>query len=138
MQKINFISPIAFEMLKLKNPAIWLAESIFALNSRTRFFTDRQFQQNHKGSYDAWFEPKKSTHQWTIFLLNKKKPILVVFLDIIPKMRFFYQKSSSVSFLPLRHPNFMRSFRKILWAILEKTHLPTDILIQLHLTVVKS
>ena len=32
MQKINFITPIAFEILKLKNPAIWLAESIFAFN----------------------------------------------------------------------------------------------------------
>ena len=30
MQKINFITPIVFEILKLKNPAVWLAESIFA------------------------------------------------------------------------------------------------------------
>ena len=100
MQKINFISPIVFEMLKLKNPAIWLAESIFALNSRTRFFADRQFQQNHKSSYDAWFEPKKSTHQWTIFLLNKKNPILGVFLDIIPKMRFFTKNPALSVFYP--------------------------------------
>ena len=32
MQKINFITPIAFEILKLKNPAIGLAKSIFAFN----------------------------------------------------------------------------------------------------------
>ena len=32
MQKINFITPLAFDILKLKNPAIWLAKSIFAFN----------------------------------------------------------------------------------------------------------
>ena len=32
MQKINFVSPIVFEILKLKNRAIWLAESIFAFS----------------------------------------------------------------------------------------------------------
>ena len=40
----------------------------------------------------------------------------------------FPKKSGSVSFLPLRQPNFMRSFRKMSWAILDKTRLPTDIL----------
>ena len=32
MHKINFITPIVFETLKLKNPAIWLDKSIFAFN----------------------------------------------------------------------------------------------------------
>ena len=32
MQKINFVTPLAFEILMLKNPAIWLADSIFAFN----------------------------------------------------------------------------------------------------------
>ena len=32
MQKINFVSPIVFEILKLKNRAIWLADSIFPFN----------------------------------------------------------------------------------------------------------
>ena len=32
MYKINFITLIGFEILKPKNPAIWLAESIFAFN----------------------------------------------------------------------------------------------------------
>ena len=32
MQKSNFIIPLVFEILKLENPAIWLAESIFAFN----------------------------------------------------------------------------------------------------------
>ena len=90
-----------------------MAESIFAFNLRTRFLPDIWFQQNHKGHYGAWFKPKKSTHQWTKALSPKW---------------VFSQKCSSVNFLPLRHPNFMRSFRKILWAILEKMCLPTDIL----------
>ena len=33
MYKINFITLIVFEILKPKNPAIWLAESIFAFNN---------------------------------------------------------------------------------------------------------
>ena len=41
--KINFIPPIVFEILKFKNPAIRMAESIFAFNSRTRFFPDIRF-----------------------------------------------------------------------------------------------
>ena len=32
MQKINFITPIVFKIMKLKNPAISMAESIFAFN----------------------------------------------------------------------------------------------------------
>ena len=59
------------------------------------------------------------------FLQKPKNPIFGVFLVIIPKMKFF-QKSGSVIILLLRHPNFMRSFRKILSAVLEKTRLPTD------------
>ena len=50
-----------------------------------------------------------------------------------PQNEIFSQKSGSVSFLPLRNPNLMKSFRKILRVNLEKTRLPTDIL-----TVVKS
>ena len=44
MQKINFMPPIVFEILKFKNPAIWLAEGIFAFfNSRTRLSQTRGF-----------------------------------------------------------------------------------------------
>ena len=51
MEKINFILPIVFEILKFKNPAIWLAESIFAFKLRARFSSDMQFWQYHKGHY---------------------------------------------------------------------------------------
>ena len=59
------------------------------------------------------------------YFKKKKQTILRVFLGIILKMRFF---PKNLSFLPLRHPNFMRSFRKILSTVLEKTRLPTGIL----------
>ena len=127
MQKINFIPPIVFEILKFKNTAIWLAEGIFAFYLKTRFFQTCCFQ-NHKVHYGAWFKFRKFTHQWTIFLKYPKTPIFRVFWGIVPKIRFFSQKFGSVSFSTLRHPNFMRSFRKALWAVLEKTRLPTDIL----------
>ena len=32
MQKIDVIPPIVFEILKFKNPALWLVKSIFAFN----------------------------------------------------------------------------------------------------------
>ena len=31
-KKTNFITPIVFEILKLENPAIWLAQSIFVFD----------------------------------------------------------------------------------------------------------
>ena len=43
MQKINFILPIDYDILKFKNLAIGLVESIFAFNSINRFFTDMRF-----------------------------------------------------------------------------------------------
>ena len=117
MQKINFITPIVFEIskfLRYKNPAIWLAEGIFEFNLRTRFFPGMQFQQDHIGYYGAWFKPKKSTNQWAFFCKIQKNPIFGVSLGIIPKMRFFSQKSGSISFLPLTQHNFMTSFRETL------------------------
>ena len=68
--------------------------------------------------------PKKSTHFFFFFLQNPKNPIFGHY----PQNEIFSQKCSSVSFLCLRYPNFMRNFRKILWAVLEKPHLLTDIL----------
>ena len=50
---------------------------------------------------------------------NPKNSILGVFWGIILKMKFFL-KIRLRQFLPLRHLNFLRSFRKILGVILEK------------------
>ena len=70
-QKNNCIPPIVFEILKFQNPAMWLADIIFAFNS--------QFYQHHKGHYGVWFKPKKSTLHGLLFLQDQKSPIFGVF-----------------------------------------------------------
>ena len=42
------------------------------------------------------------------------------------QIKNFFQKSGSVTFLPLQSPNFMQKIRKILRAVSEKTVLPTN------------
>ena len=74
---------------------------------------------------------KKSTHQWT-FAKSKKHYFQGIF-GHYPQNEIFSQKSSPASFLPLRHPNFMRSFRKILRAFLQKKRLHSDIIIMTYL-----
>ena len=61
-----------------------------------------------------------------IYLQNPKNPIFAVVLSILPKLTFSPQ-NPLYQFLPLRHPNFMGSFKKIIWATLEKKGLPTDL-----------
>ena len=53
----------------------------------------------------------KILHINRLFLLQnpKETPSFGVFLGIILKNEIFSQKSDSVSFLPLKHTNFMRS-----------------------------
>ena len=72
-----------------------------------------------------YLNPKTCTTM-DYFFAKSKKPYFWGVFGHYPQNRIFSQKSGSLSFLPLRYPNFMRSLRKILWAILEKTHLPTD------------
>ena len=66
-------------------------------------------------------------HQSTIFSVKSKKPYFWSVFGHYHQNEIFSQKSCSLSFLHLRHANFMRSFRKILQAVLEKTCLLTDI-----------
>ena len=61
----------------------------------------------------------KNLHINGFFFSKSQKTYFWV--GIIPKIRFFSQMSSSISFLRLKHSNFKRSLREILWAILEKT-----------------
>ena len=42
------------------------------------------------------------------------------------QIKNFFQKSGSITFLPLYSPNFMLKIRKILRAVSEKTALPTN------------
>ena len=62
------------------------------------------------------------------FFAKFKKPYFGGVFGHYSQNEIFPQKPGSVSCFPLRHPNFMRSSRKILSAVLEKTCLLTDIL----------
>ena len=125
-----YLITIVFEILKFRDPTIWLAESI---KSRIRFFPDIQFKQNHKGYYGARFKSKKSTDQF--FLQNLKNSILVLFWGTIPKTRFF-TKNPAPSVFTLKAPELRAKFQKnsiIHFGEKGFTYWPTGIL-----TVVKS
>ena len=161
IRRFNFITPTVFDILKLKNSAIWLVESIFAFNhahlklhdqfvalidmklhAQNKLYTSisfrdikvlkaslgmpghawphppkfitlidmklhaqkqqknqkKRFQKNHKGHYGAWFKPQKSIHQWLFFFCKIQKP-------------YFWALYIKRDPAPLRHPNFMTSFR---------------------------
>ena len=77
-------------------------------------------------AYDL--NPRNLQYFYTIFFCKIQKTLVLGCFWVLSLKRDFFQKSDSVTFLPLRHPNFMRSFRKILRAVMEKTCLTTDIL----------
>ena len=98
-KKITLLCKVVFEILKFKNLAIWLAESIFVFNSRTRLFPNIRF---NKIIWVIWvIQIQKSTNQWHIFFA--KKAILGVFLGIIYKMRFS-PKIWLIQFFSLKAP----------------------------------
>ena len=118
IRRFNFITPTVFDILKLKNSAIWLVESIFAFNHAHLKLHDqfvalidmklhaqkqqknqkKRFQKNHKGHYGAWFKPQKSIHQWLFFFCKIQKLYFwALYIKWDPTL--------------LRHPNFMTSFR---------------------------
>ena len=104
MKKINLIPPLVFEILKFKNLAIWLADSIFGFNLRTTFFPDMRYEQKYKGDYGSWFKPKKFTHQSIIYIYiyiyiakSKKPYICDVFVHYLQN-EVFIQKSGCINF----------------------------------------
>ena len=107
MQKINFIPPIVFEILKFKNLAIWLAEGIFAFYLKTRFFQTCCFQ-NHKVHYGAWFKFRKFTYQWTIFL----KPLFLGCFGALSQKYDFFPKIRLFQFFNLKAPKLHEKFQK--------------------------
>ena len=88
MQKIYFIPPIVFEILKFKNPVIWLAESIFEVNLKIRFSQACGFSRIIKVIMVHGLNPKILHFNGLIFLQNLKYPIFGVYLGIISKMKF--------------------------------------------------
>ena len=117
--------------LKFKNPAIWLVESIFTFGNQT---WESSWEYNlwmrflpESSHYVAWIRSKKSTHQWTIFLAKSKKPYFLRQFWAFSPVWHFPPKIRLYQLLPLRHTNFMRSFKKSLWAALEKESLSIDL-----------
>ena len=53
-----------------------------------------------------------------------------------PQCEIFSQKSSSVCSLAVSSPNFKKSFRITLWAVLQKTCLPIDLLTCWHTDII--
>ena len=119
MQKINFITPIVFEILKLKNPAIWLVESIFCILTRQPDFSQTcGFNRIIKVIMVHELNLKNLHINWLFFR----------FFEHYFQKENFSKKPGSISFLLLKHPIFMRSSRKIQWAVLKKTLSPPAIL----------
>ena len=72
--------------------------------------------------------PKNPHIDGLLFLQNPKNPIFRVqgIFGHYPQNEIFFQKSDSISFSSVRHPNFKKSFRKTLWAIYMFTYWHTD------------
>ena len=124
MQKINFIPPIVFEI------SDWAREFLH-LTQEPHFSQTCVFNRIINVIMMHDLNPKNLQINRLIFFLileNPKKPYFWGVLGHFAQNEIVPQKSGSISFLPLRPPNFMRSFRKIVWAVLEKTSLPSDIL----------
>ena len=107
MQKINFITPIVFEILKLKNPAIWLVESIFCILTRQPDFSQTcGFNRIIKVIM---------VHELNLKNLHINWLFLRVFEHYFQKENFS-KKPGSISFLLLKHPSS--------WEVLEKSNEP--------------
>ena len=91
--------------------------------------SERQVSFKLKVIFSTNFRPKTKKTVSAVFEKNIKVSdfgliwrLFREYLQII----IFFQKSSSVTFLPLQPPNFMRKIRKITRAVFEKTALPTN------------
>ena len=84
MNKINFIPPIVFEILKFKNPAIWLAESILAF-----FFADMQINRIIKVIIVNDLNAKNLYIKWLSFCKIQKTLFLGYFWAFSQKSDFF-------------------------------------------------
>ena len=119
MQKINFIPPIVFEILKFKNPAIWLGECIFTCYSRARFFAEMRFNKIIKIIMVHDLNPKNiyiSGLFFFFFFAKFKKTYFESVFGIIPKINFFPKNPAPADFYPLG--------TLTLWEVSEKSYEP--------------
>ena len=92
-------------------------------------FSEKQVSLKLKVIFSTNFRPKTKKVIRTIFDKNIKVSdfglIWRCFREYL-RIKNFFQKSGSITFLLLESPNFMQKIRKILRAISEKTALPIN------------
>ena len=92
-------------------------------------FSEKQASFKLKVIFSTNFRPKTEKIVRAVFEKNIKASdfgrIWRCFREYL-QIKNFFQKSGSVTFLPLESPNFMQKIRKILKAISEKTALPIN------------
>ena len=92
-------------------------------------FSEKQLSFKLKVIFSTNFRPKTKKIVRAVFEKNIKVSdfglIWRPFREYL-QIKNFFQKSGSVTFLPLQSPNFMQKIRKILKAVSEKTALPTN------------
>ena len=107
---------------------------IFFMISRSNIskitnFSEKQVSFKLKVIFSTNFRPKTKKIVRAVFEKNIKVSdfglIWRPFREYL-QIKNFFQKSGSVTFLPLQSPNFMQKIRKILRAVSEKTVLPTN------------
>ena len=91
-------------------------------------FSEKQVSLKLKVIFSTNFRPKTRKIVGAVFGKNIKVSDLGLIWRPFRKyiqIKTFFQKSGSLTFLPLQSRNFMQKIRKILRAISEKTALPT-------------
>ena len=92
-------------------------------------FSEKQVSFKLKVIFSTNFRPKTKKIIRAVFEKNMKVSdfglIWRPFREYL-QIKNFFQKSGSVTFLPLQSPNFMQKIKKILRAVSEKTALPTN------------
>ena len=92
-------------------------------------FSEKQVSFKLKVIFSTNFRPKTKKIVRAVFEKNIKVSDFGLIWRPFCKylqIKNFFQKSGSVTFLPLQSPNFMQKIRKILRAVSEKTALPTN------------
>ena len=96
---------------------------------KTANFSEKQVSFKLKAIFSTNFRPKTKKIVRTVFEKNIKVSdfgiIWRLFREYL-QIKYFFQKSGSVTFLALLSPNFMQKIRTTLRAVFEKSALPTN------------
>ena len=123
IQKIHFITSIVFEILKFKNlQSVWPRAFLY-LTRQSNFYQTRGFSRIMEVMKLHDLDSKNLQINglfFFVFLQNPNKPYFLDILGHYSHTEIFPQKIRLCQFLPLRHPNFMRSFKKPYEPLLRK------------------